>query len=54
MNKKLLVPRRRNPGWILRLCRWIGQKRRERDLCAFYRSLGCSTKEAREKAARTL
>jgi len=51
---KLLVKRRRNPGWITRLCRWIRKKRREYELCSFYRSLGCSAKEAKDKAARTL
>jgi len=51
---KLLIPRRKNKGWITQLCRWIGKKRREYELCSFYRSLGCSSKEAKDKADRTL
>lgn len=55
MNKAVLLPRRsHNPGWLKRLARWIGKQRRMYALRKFYRSLGHSAAEAREKAELTL
>ena len=55
MNQNILIPRRsHNPGWLLRLARWVGRERRLRALAAFYRNHGHTRAEAREKAERTL
>jgi len=55
MNHQILIPRRsHNPGWLVRLARWIGKQRKLYELRRFYRGLGHSRAEARQKAELTL
>jgi hypothetical protein len=56
MNTRILIPRRnrRNPGWLKRLARWVGQLRRQFGLYRLYRACRCTHAEAWDKAGRTL
>lgn len=49
-----IIPRRRNPNWLKRIARRVGQLRRQFALYRFYRGLGCRHAVAWDKAGRTL
>lgn len=53
MNLNILLPRR-NPSWLKRIARRIGQLRRQFALYRFYRRLGSRPAAAWDKAGRTL
>ena len=56
MNRNIIIPRRnrRNPGWIKRIARRIGQLHRQYAIYRFYRGLGCRPAAAWDKAGKTL
>jgi len=54
MNRAILIPRRKNRGYLVRLFMWIGSARRHLALAMFYHRLGYSWREAFEKARNTL
>jgi len=53
MNRAILLPRRRNPSWLVRLARRIGEWRKKREAYHHFRSLNCTHEQARDLAERT-